>query len=139
MAHDVLIDPQVLHSGKAFGAGDPGLGFGLDRGPGDAEMTASAETVVSSWLSASVAYLTASTVSTARRGAIGCCSVNVVVAQSGSRQRQSMVSHRRTVTPPRLGRVVYGTAAAAVPDREHPAPMAAVLNLMDSTVSTSRC
>ena len=39
----VLIDPQGPHSGKAFGHGNPGLGLGLDRGPGgvpgDAEMT----------------------------------------------------------------------------------------------------
>jgi len=40
---DVLIDPEHLHPGKAFGLGDPSLSLGLDRSPsgmpGDAEMT----------------------------------------------------------------------------------------------------
>jgi hypothetical protein len=106
-APDVLIDSQGLHTGKAFGLRDPGLGFGLDRGPGsvpgNAETTGQRRHGGVVMAERIVAHRTARTVNTARGGAIGCCSVKVVVAQPGSRQRQTLLNQRTTVTRPRLG------------------------------------
>jgi hypothetical protein len=53
--------------------------------------------------------------------------VNVVVGQLGSRQRQTLLNQRTTVTRPRGGRVMQHSAAAAMSNREHPAPRAALL------------
>ena len=66
-------------------------------------------------------------VSTARGGAIGCCSVNVVVVQLGSRQRQTLVNQRTTVTRPRLGASCNTGQRRPCPTASTP-PWTAVLN-----------
>src|SRR5215212_9601580 len=64
---------------------------------------ASADTVVSSWLSAAVAQATDRVVSTARAGARSCSSLNVAVVHIGSRHRQIRFSQRTSVTRPKQG------------------------------------
>ena len=91
---------------------------------------ASAETVVSSWVSASVAHRTARTVNTARGGARACSSLNVALGQAGSRQRQIRFSQRTNGTPAEAGCVMRNVHPAPVADREHSAAWAAVLDLV---------
>jgi hypothetical protein len=64
---------------------------------------ASADTVVSSWLSASVAQRTARVDSSARGGANLDVSLDVAVGHIGSRQRQIRFNHRTTVTRAKHG------------------------------------
>ncbi len=131
---DVLIDPQGLHSGQPLLLPDPGLRLDLDGIPAGvpihAEMGASADTVVSSWLGASVAQATDRVVSTARAGARSCSSLNVAVLHIGSRHRQIRFSQRTRVTRPKAGCVVQQMNSAAVANRDHTAAGAAVLDLV---------
>ena len=85
---------------------------------------ASAETVVSSWASASTAQPIAREVSTARGAISSWSSDQVAAAQSGSAQRQIRLSHTTSTGTPK-----HGASAALhpppVPDRDHTADGAA--------------
>jgi hypothetical protein len=78
---------------------------------------ASAETVVSSWASASVAHVTARLVSTARGAINSCASDQVPAGQPGSAQRQTRLSQTISTGSPKQG------ASAAV-TRRRPCPVA---------------
>jgi hypothetical protein len=64
---------------------------------------ASAETVVSSWTSASVAHVIAREVSTARGAINSCISDQVPVGQSGSAQRQTRFNQMISTDTPKHG------------------------------------
>jgi hypothetical protein len=77
-----------------------------------------------------VAHWTARTVSAARGGAIGCCSMTVVVPQPGSRHRQILVSHRTTETRPRHGASCSTRQRRPCPTASTPAAGAAIVQLV---------
>ena len=133
-APDVLIDSQGLHTGQAFGLRDPGLGFGLDRGPGgvpgDAEMTGQRRDggVVMAECVGGPPDRSYRQHRPRRRDRMPlgerCRGTTRLQAPPDSGQP---THHRHSA---QAGRVVQHSAAAAVPDREHPTAGTAVLKLI---------